>query len=44
MVGFALIASWFVTVVFTPYTGVDMLPGIKPIEGDHAAIHRTCDK
>ena len=29
--GFALIASWFVAVIFTPYLGVKMLPDIKPI-------------
>ncbi len=41
VVGFALIASWFVAVIFTPYMGVKMLPAIKPIEGGHAAIYRT---
>ncbi len=41
VVGFALIASWFVAVIFTPYIGVKMLPEIKPIEGGHAAIYRT---
>jgi multidrug efflux pump subunit AcrB len=41
VVGFALIASWFVAVIFTPYMGVKMLPNIKPIEGGHAAIYRT---
>ncbi|MBD8621150.1 efflux RND transporter permease subunit [Sphingomonas sp. CFBP 13728] len=41
VVGFALIASWFVAVIFTPYMGVKMLPEIKPIEGGHAAIYRT---
>ncbi|MDE0878232.1 MAG: efflux RND transporter permease subunit [Sphingomonas bacterium] len=41
VVGFALIASWFVAVIFTPYMGVKMLPDIKPIEGGHAAIYRT---
>ena len=33
VVGFALIVSWIVAVVFTPYLGVKMLPAIKPIEG-----------
>lgn len=41
VVGFALIASWFVAVIFTPYMGVKMLPNIKPVEGGHAAIYRT---
>ena len=41
VVGFALIASWFVAVIFTPYMGVKLLPAIKPIEGGHAAIYET---
>ncbi len=41
VVGFALIASWFVAVIFTPYMGVKLLPAIKPIEGGHDAIYRT---
>ncbi|MGK2908973.1 MAG: efflux RND transporter permease subunit [Sphingobium sp.] len=41
VVGFALIASWFVAVIFTPYMGVKMLPDIKPVEGGHAAIYQT---
>ncbi|MEJ7935718.1 efflux RND transporter permease subunit [Sphingobium sp. AN558] len=41
VVGFALIASWFVAVIFTPYMGVKLLPKIKPVEGGHAAIYRT---
>jgi multidrug efflux pump subunit AcrB len=41
VVGFALIASWFVAVIFTPYMGVKLLPAIEPIEGGHAAIYRT---
>jgi multidrug efflux pump subunit AcrB len=41
VVGFALIASWFVAVIFTPYMGVKMLPAIKPVEGGHAAIYQT---
>jgi len=39
--GFALIVSWIVAVVFTPYLGVKMLPAIKPIEGGHHAIYDT---
>jgi len=41
VVGFALIASWFVAVIFTPYMGVKLLPHIKPVEGGHAAIYET---
>ncbi len=41
VVGFALIVSWIVAVVFTPYLGVKMLPDIKPIEGGHHAIYDT---
>ncbi|AIA71755.1 efflux RND transporter permease subunit [Pectobacterium atrosepticum] len=41
IVGIALIASWVVAVVFTPYLGVKMLPNIKTVEGGHAAIYDT---
>ena len=41
MVGFALIASWVVAVVFTPYLGVKLLPDIKPIAGGQEAIYAT---
>jgi len=41
VVGFALIVSWIVAVIFTPYLGVKMLPAIKPVEGGHAAIYNT---
>lgn len=41
VVGFALIVSWFVAVVFTPYLGVKLLPTIKPVEGGHHAIYGT---
>jgi multidrug efflux pump subunit AcrB len=41
VVGFALIVSWIVAVVFTPYLGVKMLPAIKPIPGGHHAIYDT---
>ncbi|PDT42863.1 MULTISPECIES: efflux RND transporter permease subunit [Sinorhizobium] len=41
IVGFALIVSWFVAVIFTPYLGVKMLPAIKPVEGGHHAIYNT---
>src|SRR4029453_7606603 len=41
VVGFSLIVSWVVAVVFTPYLGVKMLPDIKPVEGGHHAIYDT---
>ena len=41
IVGIALIASWGVAVVFTPYLGVKLLPDFKKIEGGHAAIYDT---
>lgn len=41
VVGFALIVSWIVAVVFTPYLGVKLLPAIKPVAGGHAAIYDT---
>lgn len=41
VVGFALIVSWIVAVVFTPYLGVKMLPAIKPVAGGHHAIYHT---
>ena len=41
IVGIALIASWIVAVVFTPYLGVKMLPDFKKIEGGHTAIYDT---
>jgi multidrug efflux pump subunit AcrB len=41
IVGFALIVSWIVAVIFTPYLGVKLLPEIKPVEGGHHAIYNT---
>ncbi|WNV06817.1 efflux RND transporter permease subunit [Candidatus Methylospira mobilis] len=41
IVGFALITSWIVAVVFTPYLGVKLLPDIKAFEGGHEAIYDT---
>ena len=38
IVGFSLIASWIVAVVFTPYLGVKLLPEIKT---GHAGIYST---
>ncbi len=41
IVGIALIASWVVAVVFTPYLGVKLLPDFKKVEGGHGAIYDT---
>src|SRR5205814_5273555 len=41
IVGIALIASWIVAVVFTPYLGVKLLPNIKKLQGGHEAIYNT---
>ena len=41
IVGIALIASWIVAVVFTPYLGVKLLPNIAEREGGHGAIYDT---
>ena len=41
IVGIALIASWVVAVVFTPYLGVKLLPDFKKIEGGHEALYDT---
>lgn len=41
IVGIALIASWIVAVIFTPYLGVKLLSGIKKIEGGHDALYNT---
>jgi multidrug efflux pump subunit AcrB len=41
IVGIALITSWVVAVVFTPYLGVKMLPDIPKVEGGHHAIYDT---
>ncbi len=42
VVGFALITSWVVAVLFTPYLGVKLLPNIKRIEGGaYAHIYST---
>ena len=41
IVGIALIVSWVVAVVFTPYLGVKLLPDIKKVEGGHEAIYNT---
>src|SRR5262249_17504440 len=39
--GFALITSWLVAGVFTPYLGVMLLPKIKKVAGGHADIYST---
>src|SRR5437870_7051703 len=41
IVGIALIASWIVAVVFTPYLGVKLLPNIAKREGGHEGIYNT---
>lgn len=41
IVGIALIASWVVAVVFTPYLGVKLLPDFKKVEGGHEALYDT---
>lgn len=41
IVGIALIASWVVAVVFTPYLGVKLLPDLKKVEGGHDAMYNT---
>jgi len=37
----ALLTSWVVAVIFTPYLGVKLLPNIPPMEGGYAAIYET---
>src|SRR4029079_6682102 len=41
IVGIALIASWVVAVVFTPYLGVKLLPNIERLEGGPESIYNT---
>ncbi|WPD77290.1 efflux RND transporter permease subunit [Dickeya fangzhongdai] len=41
IVGIALIASWVVAVVFTPYLGVKLLPDFRKVEGGHEALYDT---
>lgn len=41
IVGIALIASWVVAVVFTPYLGVKLLPDVQKVDGGHEAIYNT---
>ena len=41
IVGIALIASWVVAVVFTPYLGVKLLPEMKKVAGGHEALYDT---
>lgn len=41
IVGIALIASWVVAVVFTPYFGVKLLPEMKKVQGGHDALYNT---
>src|SRR3546814_17350634 len=41
VVMFALLTSWVVAVVFTPYMGVTLLPDIGKVEGGHDHIYGT---
>jgi len=41
VVGYALIISWLVAVIFTPYLGVVLLPEIKKVKGAHDHIYST---
>ncbi|PKB20655.1 efflux RND transporter permease subunit [Janthinobacterium sp. 64] len=41
IVGIALIASWVVAVVFTPYLGVKLLPELKHVAGGHEGLYDT---
>jgi multidrug efflux pump len=43
VVGIALIMSWFVAVIFTPYLGVKLLPSFKAQAAgyDHEAMYKT---
>lgn len=41
IVGFSLLTSWIVAVVFTPYLGVKLLPDIKRVAGGHDTIYAT---
>src|SRR3954454_24164510 len=43
VVAIALVASWFVAVIFTPYIGVKLLPNFKPSAAGHDphAIYET---
>ena len=41
IVGVALIASWVVAVIFTPYLGVKLLPDLEKVEGGHDALYDT---
>ncbi|HEU4775648.1 MAG TPA: efflux RND transporter permease subunit, partial [Telluria sp.] len=41
IVGIALVASWVVAVVFTPYLGVKLLPELHQVAGGHEALYDT---
>ena len=43
IVAFALLTSWVVAVVFTPYLGVKLLPEIRRVSGGHNAIYQTAN-
>jgi multidrug efflux pump len=40
-VAIALVASWFVAVIFTPYIGVKLLPNFGKHNHDPHAIYET---
>lgn len=40
VVGVALIVSWFVAVLVTPYLGFNLLPGFKPRPGDESEVYQ----
>ena len=44
VVGFALLASWLVAVIFTPYMGVKLLPAIKPVGWNAAIVAAAIEK
>ena len=41
IVAFALVVSWFVAVIFTPYLGVKLLPNIPVKADEHHSIYGT---
>lgn len=41
VVGIALIVSWLVAVIFTPYVGVKLLPDVRSDAGSHEGIYAT---
>lgn len=41
VVGFALLTSWVVAVIFTPYLGVKLLPEIHKVDNEHGSPYMT---